>query len=433
MAEMKTVLLNKEDYIQNGFQGISLVDESYCEIKFGGKTHLRQYYVSPSGVGHFYFNDTRYKIANIKSNVPQSKKKELQISAGDTVTMLTFSGKNLGNFGVQEVFEGSVRIIAGNGKTYIFDSTTGIQTNNENGKEKFANIIMLPEDANEKQEARKREINFGGKEEIEAEEVVEEDEEVAEETGTPKHSQYETIKTCISLDIPVYLVGEAGTGKNHTLQEIASDLSLEFYFTNSIQQEYKVTGFIDAGGKYHETEFYKAFKNGGLFFLDEMDASIPEVLVLLNAAIANKYFEFPNGRITAHENFRVVAAGNTLGSGANELYTGRLVLDSATLDRFAVIEFDYDQRIELALAKGNKDLVAFIRSLRDFCKKNGVRGTFSYRMIIAVQKLEQAKMPMVQILKIAVLKGLDKDTVRTLKVQNAGKYYHALVEAQRAV
>ena len=57
-------------------------------------------------------------------------------------------------------------------------------------------------------------------------------------------------------------------------------------------------------------------RNGGLFFLDEMDASIPEVLVLLNAAIANGYFEFPNGKITAHEDFRVVAAGNTVGSGA---------------------------------------------------------------------------------------------------------------------
>ena len=66
-------------------------------------------------------------------------------------------------------------------------------------------------------------------------------------------------------------------------KKIAEELDLEFYFTNSIQQEYKITGFIDAGGKYHETEFYKAFKNGGLFFLDELDASIPEYLILYNS------------------------------------------------------------------------------------------------------------------------------------------------------
>lgn len=250
-------------------------------------------------------------------------------------------------------------------------------------------------------------------------------------TDPTKHHQFEIIKTCIKSDIPVYLVGDAGTGKNYTLQEIASELNLEFYFTNSVQQEYKITGFIDAGGVYHETEFYKAFTQGGLFFLDEIDASIPEVLVLLNAAIANRYFEFPNGKQNAHPDFRVVSAGNTVGSGANEMYTGRMMLDQATLDRFVVIEFDYDKNIELMLAKGNTALVGFIRSLRDFTKKNGIRATFSYRAIISVVKLEEAGLPLDQILKIAVFKGMDKDTLRTLRVSDAGKYYFALQKLQQ--
>ena len=199
-----------------------------------------------------------------------------------------------------------------------------------------------------------------------------------EDSKTVKHSKFELIKNCVSSNIPVFLVGPAGSGKNYTLEQIAKEINLDFFFTNSVQQEYKITGFIDAGGTYHETEFYKAFKNGGLFFLDEMDASVPEVLVLLNAAIANKYFEFPNGRITAHENFRIVAAGNTLGSGANEQYTGRLVLDQATLDRFAIIEFDYDIKIEMSISKGNKQLVDFIRFLRKEAATIGVRATFSY-------------------------------------------------------
>lgn len=250
--------------------------------------------------------------------------------------------------------------------------------------------------------------------------------------GKVQHSKHEVIKTCIKANIPVYLVGEAGTGKNYTLQEIAEELGLNFYFTNSVQQEYKVTGFIDAGGQYHETEFYKAFTDGGLFFLDEIDASIPEVLVLLNAAIANRYFEFPTGKVNAHPDFRVVAAGNTVGSGANELYTGRLVLDSATLDRFVIIEFDYDKNIELRLAKGNEALVNFVRSLRSFCKTNGIRSTFSYRMIISVTALEEAGLDLKTILEISVVKGLDKDTIKTLRVQDAGKYYYALTQIQAA-
>lgn len=246
-----------------------------------------------------------------------------------------------------------------------------------------------------------------------------------------RHEKFEQIKTCIENDIPVYLVGEAGTGKNHVIDQISWELGLEFYFTNSIQQEYKLTGFIDAGGVYHETEFYRAFKNGGIFFLDEIDASIPEVLVLLNMAIANKYFEFPNGTVKAHKNFRVVSAGNTVGSGADEMYTGRMVLDQATLDRFAIIEFGYDKNIELSLAKGNKELVDFIETLRNKSKENNIRATFSYRCITMVTKLEQCGMDLKTILKIAVFKGLENDTINCfVDFFNNNKYFKVLREMQ---
>lgn len=246
-----------------------------------------------------------------------------------------------------------------------------------------------------------------------------------EQTEQIRHEQYEKIYLCVKNDIPVYLVGPAGSGKNHVLEQIAKDLGIDFYFTNSVQQEFKITGFIDAGGKYHETEFYKAFKNGGLFFLDEMDASIPEVLVLLNAAIANRYFEFPNGRITAHENFRIVSAGNTVGSGADEQYTGRLVLDQATLDRFVIIEFGYDRNVELWLTKGNVELVDFIRDLRKKSAELGVRATYSYRCLSQVHKLE-GQLPLSDVLRMAVFKGLDQDTINCYKFTGSNKYHQVL-------
>lgn len=241
------------------------------------------------------------------------------------------------------------------------------------------------------------------------------------------HSEYQTIRDCVELDIPVYLYGPAGSGKNYTLQMIADQLGLTFYFTNAVQEIYNLTGFIDANGTFHETEFYKAFSQGGVFFLDEMDASIPDVLVKLNAAIANRYFDFPNGKITAHKDFRVVAAGNTIGSGANELYTGRQVLDAASLDRFVAIKFNYDRNIELSLAKGNVELVDFINSLRAFANEHGVRATFSYRSIISVSKLERTGMALDKILEIAVFKGLEKSTIATM-VKNAttNKYGYAM-------
>lgn len=239
-------------------------------------------------------------------------------------------------------------------------------------------------------------------------------EEKVEDNKEVHHEMYDTIKQCLESNIPVYLAGPAGSGKNYTVEQIARELGWNFYFSNSVQQEYKLTGFIDAGGNFHDTEFYKACNddNECVFFLDEMDASIPEVLVLLNAAIANGYFEFPTGRVNIN-NVHFVAAGNTVGSGADDMYTGRMVLDQATLDRFAIIEFDYSRKIELSLSNNNFELVNFVRSLRDIAKDNGIRATFSYRCITMVTKLEKTGMHLGMILKIAVFKGLDQDTINT--------------------
>ena len=251
--------------------------------------------------------------------------------------------------------------------------------------------------------------------------------------GEVHHEKYDMIKTCLQCNIPVYLAGPAGSGKNHTVEQIAKELGWNFYFSNSVQQEYKLTGFVDAGGCFHDTEFYKACTDEKecIFFLDEMDASIPEVLVLLNAAIANGYFEFPNGRVD-FDHVHFVAAGNTVGSGADDMYTGRMVLDQATLDRFAIIEFDYSLNIEMFITKNNTELVNFIRQLRKEAESKGIRATFSYRCMTMITKLEKAGMDLVMAMTISIVKGLDKDTVNTLTPVGSSKYHNALKKIQMA-
>lgn len=262
------------------------------------------------------------------------------------------------------------------------------------------------------EEEKKIEDIFTGDDEEEEEEKLPDadDNGYVEYDPEAVHPQKPKILTCIKLNIPVYLVGPAGTGKSTVLKQIATELGMNFFSTNAIQDEFKLTGFKDASGDYQDTEFYKAWTNGGIFFIDEMDASIPAVLTLLNTAIANKYFEFPNGRKDAHPDFRMVAAGNTFGNGADEQYTGRMVLDSATLDRFAVIEYGYDYKVELAIAKGNKWLVDFIEELRIIATRNGMRATFSYRAIEMIRDLEEY-FSLKEVFMMTVFKGMDKDTI----------------------
>lgn len=230
----------------------------------------------------------------------------------------------------------------------------------------------------------------------------------------PLHEKFDEVTAIVSQDIPVYLTGKAGTGKNVICKQVAKALGLDFYFTNAVTQEYKLTGFIDANGTYQGTQFYQAFTKGGLFFLDEMDASVPETLVILNAAIANRYFDFPIGKVDAHPDFRVVAAGNTVGTGADSEYTGRYCLDEASLDRFAMVEISYSRQIEDALSNGDSELVNFAHTFRDITETAGLKCLFSYRTITRVAKLK-SMLPLKEVLKISLLKGLDVDDINILK------------------
>lgn len=227
------------------------------------------------------------------------------------------------------------------------------------------------------------------------------------------HKNFEQIIKIVSQKIPLMLVGPAGSGKNHTLEQVAEALNLPFYFSNSITQEYKLTGFIDAGGTYHETEFYKAFTNGGLFFFDEIDASCAEALIIINAALANGYFDFPNGRINAHKDFRVVAAANTYGNGADMIYVGRNQLDGATLDRFAVMEFDYDENIEKSICNDN-ELYNFIIDIRNAIKKRRLRFVVSMRATINASKMLAAGIDKDIIVKTVITKSMTKDDINTI-------------------
>lgn len=234
--------------------------------------------------------------------------------------------------------------------------------------------------------------------------------------GVVVHEKFDTVLKLVQADLPVFMSGPAGSGKNVICKQVAEALDLDFHFTNAVTQEYRLTGFIDAMGKYHETEFYRAFKFGGVFFLDEMDASIPEVLVILNAAIANRYFEFPCGKIDAHPNFRIVAAGNTFGTGADNTYTGRYCLDGASLDRFSVVEIDYSKTIEKYITNFNTDLIDFCEVFRKVVRTAKIDCIFSYRALSAITKLE-GNLGLKDIFRMCVTKGIKGDDLGTIKTE----------------
>lgn len=244
------------------------------------------------------------------------------------------------------------------------------------------------------------------------------------------HKDFEKILKVVDANVPVMLVGRAGSGKNHTLEQVAEALDLDFYFSNAVTQEYTLKGFIDANGHFHETQFYKAFTQGGMFFLDEMDASIPEALIVLNSAIANGYFDFPIGRVRKHERFRVVSASNTWGTGANAVYIGRNQLDGATLDRFVQIEFDYDNELERGFTS-DTDLYEFTIDLRKAIDKTQTRAIVSMRALLNADKLNGV-LPIDEIIKSVYIKGMSKADLDIIldemKTDDKNKYTAELIK-----
>lgn len=248
------------------------------------------------------------------------------------------------------------------------------------------------------------------------------------------HENFTKIVGLLAKKQAVYMHGPAGTGKSQLAEDIAEALEVDFYPASTITQEFKLTGYKDAGGVYHETNFYKAMKYGGVFFLDEMDSCISDVLVGINGALANGYFDFPCGTVRAHKDFMVIGAGNTIGRGGDAQYTGRSVLDLSTLDRFWGVEVEYSPAIDKAVCNGDMDLVEFANEFRKVAKENDIHVLLSYRSLSRIANF-QDMFSLKEIMEMAVIKGVASDDIRMLarnmNINSTNKYLKALKEASK--
>lgn len=229
------------------------------------------------------------------------------------------------------------------------------------------------------------------------------------------HPQYAKCLKLIVKGRSPYLYGDAGTGKNHLCEQIAQGLGLRYTCIPKVLMDYELMGYIDANSNYVETPFYDYYKNGGVLLLDEMDASSPEALIKINEGLANKELSFPCGRVQRHPDFHLIGAGNTLGNGADDMYSARSVLDLATLDRFFPVTIDYDRRVEMAISNNNEELVDFIEDFRKAVKSCGIRAVVSYRAIQHFVALEdEDEFALEDIIDGALIRGKSKDDVNMI-------------------
>ena len=230
-----------------------------------------------------------------------------------------------------------------------------------------------------------------------------------------QHENFEDLLICVQSDIVVLLVGEAGSGKTTGAHNVAKALELNYSAISVGAQTgtHQFFGFIDANGNFIETEFYKAYKHGGLFLIDELDAGNAGVLTSINSALANGSCAFACGMVEKHKNFRCIGTANTYGNGATLEFIGRNAIDGATKDRFAVIDWNIDESLELKLCKDTENAMK-IQRIRRALKSANIKHIVSTRAIFNSEKLLSAGMTEEKVYKYTVWKGLDQDTVNRI-------------------
>ena len=239
-----------------------------------------------------------------------------------------------------------------------------------------------------------------------------------------QHAEFGNVLKSVAAGVHVYLVGAAGTGKSTIAENVAKALGVTFASKSVTAQtsEASLVGFVDAHGKTVRTPFRDVFEHGGVFLLDEVDNGNPNVLNVLNSALANGVMAFPDGMVKRHENFVGMASANTYGNGATAEYVGRNPIDAAFLDRFAMVAIDLDEALEQSMldsvgldAAVAKRWLAAVRQSRENVAKYGLRVIVSPRATIDGAKLIKAGVDVETAYKMRVLKGAKTEQVDKIR------------------
>jgi hypothetical protein len=194
----------------------------------------------------------------------------------------------------------------------------------------------------------------------------------------------------------VFLTGDAGTGKSSIARDAARALGVSFRSVNCSggMTEGRLVGTmvpnLSTGESiYREGPLVTAFRCGGVFLLDEVDAADENVLLALNTLADATMWHSPDGaEIERHAEFYLLAAGNTYGTGASRVYSGRNQLDGAFLNRWLTVSVDYDVELEASLV-ATAGLAETVQRARAAIRQRNLRRWLTTRDLLKADALVQ--------------------------------------------
>lgn len=150
------------------------------------------------------------------------------------------------------------------------------------------------------------------------------------------------LTTMLKLKENVLLNGPSGTGKTYFCLQYAKQHNI----TNiakvacyEMMSDAAFIGYNDINGNYHPSSLYKAYKEGGLLIVDEIDAADSNTLLVINQVLDHYPVEFANGEVVkCHPDFICICTSNDY-MGIDSRFN-RNRLDAATIDRLYIYKVD---------------------------------------------------------------------------------------------
>ncbi|MFX1521228.1 MAG: AAA family ATPase [Promethearchaeota archaeon] len=151
---------------------------------------------------------------------------------------------------------------------------------------------------------------------------------------------------------PILLEGPPGVSKTTILRTLSDILEVPFYFVegNEDLTASKLIGYFDPATvlqtgyipeNFREGALAQAMRNGGILYIEEINRAPPDALNSLVVALSERQIHIPRyGRLTAEEDFRIVAAMNPYDD------IGVQRISRAILDRFTKLKLDYQNKEE---------------------------------------------------------------------------------------